>query len=85
MVIGDAGKALFTPAISSRALLVVGEIVPGISVNAIVFANCAPLLLTFFEFNASSAGMIVSGGKSGTSVDASLDWPFLLMVAGPAD
>jgi hypothetical protein len=46
MVIGDACKTVFTPAIGTRTGLVVCEIVPGISPFAVDFANCASLSLT---------------------------------------
>ena len=43
LVVGDAGQAIFAPAIGARAGLVVAEIVPGIAAFAIVLADGAPL------------------------------------------
>src|SRR6185437_3253506 len=39
-LIADAGKTILTPVIRTRSGLVMGEIVPGISVLAVVLANC---------------------------------------------
>src|SRR5215510_2785584 len=46
MVVRDAGKAIFSPAIGARAGLVMGEISPGVSTLAVIFADGAPLTLT---------------------------------------
>ena len=45
LVIADAAEPIFTPAVSPRARLIMGEIVPRIAVLAIVFADRAPLPL----------------------------------------
>src|SRR5262249_20348825 len=45
MVVGDAGQAVFAPAVRARARLVVGEIVPGVAVVGVVFADSPPLPL----------------------------------------
>ena len=45
MIIGNAGQAILAPAIGAGAGLVVGEIVPGSAIRAIVFPNGAPLAL----------------------------------------
>src|SRR5579862_3467024 len=46
LVIGDPGQTIFTPAVSPRTRLIMTEVVPGIPVLAVVFANRAPLPLT---------------------------------------
>src|SRR5579863_2945113 len=43
LVIADASNAILTPVVSARPGLVMGKVVPGISVFAVVFTNCAPL------------------------------------------
>ena len=45
LVVGDAGDAVLAPAIGARAGLVVGEVVPGVAVLAVVLAHGAPLAL----------------------------------------
>ena len=42
-VIADSGESVFAPLVCSRPGLVMGEIVPGISILAVVFADRAPL------------------------------------------
>ena len=42
MAIADAGETIFVPAVGTRARLFVGEVVPGVAVWAIVFADGAP-------------------------------------------
>ena len=42
LVIAKAPHAVFVPAISAAAGMVVGEIVPGVAVCAVVFAHRAP-------------------------------------------
>ena len=44
-VVADSGEAVFTPVIRPRASLIVSEIVPGITILAIVLANSTPLPL----------------------------------------
>ena len=44
-VIGNAGDAVFAPAIGARAGLIVGEEIPGVSVLAVVLADRSPLAL----------------------------------------
>jgi hypothetical protein len=41
LVIRNAGDAVLTPSIRTRTRLIVTEVVPGISVFAVVFTNCA--------------------------------------------
>ena len=43
LVVADAGEAVFTPAIRAGAGLIVREVVPRISVGAVVLADRAPL------------------------------------------
>src|SRR5277367_805036 len=43
--IADTGEAILTPVIRAGSCLIVSEIVPGISILAVVFANRAPLAL----------------------------------------
>ena len=43
LVVGDAGQAVFAPAVGARAGLVVGEVVPGVAALAVVLADRAPL------------------------------------------
>src|SRR5205823_11560198 len=45
LVVGDAGQAVFAPAVRPRAGLIVGEVVPGVAALAVVFAHSAPLAL----------------------------------------
>src|SRR5262249_2795374 len=45
LIIRHAGQAVFAPAIGTRAGLVVGEVIPGISPFAVVLAYGAPLPL----------------------------------------
>jgi hypothetical protein len=45
LIVGDAGEAVLAPAIRARAGLVVAEVVPGVSVLAVVFAHGPPLPL----------------------------------------
>ncbi len=45
LVIADAGKAILAPVIGAGSGLVMGEVVPGISVLAVVLANRSPLPL----------------------------------------
>src|SRR5437660_1577542 len=46
LVIRDPSQTVFSPSISARACLVVGEVVPCIPVLAVVLTNCAPLPFT---------------------------------------
>src|SRR5215813_14868738 len=39
MIVRDAGKAVFSPAIGARAGLVMGEISPGVSTLAVIFTD----------------------------------------------
>ena len=43
LVVGESRQAIFAPAIGPRASLIMGEIVPGIPIGAIVFPHRAPL------------------------------------------
>ncbi len=57
LVIGNAGDAVFAPAISPRAGMIVGEEIPGVTILAIVLADGAPLAFAqvgppFFPRNA---------------------------------
>ena len=45
LVIGDAGQAVFAPAVGARARLVVAEVVPGVAAFAVVLADRTPLAL----------------------------------------
>src|ERR1700750_2500092 len=45
-IVADAGETIFTPVIGARSGLVVSEIVPRISILAVIFANGSPLPLT---------------------------------------
>ena len=45
LVVGDPAQAVFAPAIGPRAGLVMGEVVPGVSVRAVVLADRPPLPL----------------------------------------
>ena len=43
LVVGNAGDAVFAPAVGARAGVIVGEEVPGVAVLAVVLAHGAPL------------------------------------------
>src|SRR5262249_33878169 len=43
--IADAANAVLAPTISTAARLIMGKIIPGIAVRAVVLSNCAPLAL----------------------------------------
>ena len=45
-VVRNSGQSVFAPTIGARASLIVGKVVPGIAVIAVVFAHRAPLPLT---------------------------------------
>ena len=45
MVVADPGEPVLAPVIGARAGLIVAEIVPGVPVAAVVFADGAPLPL----------------------------------------
>ena len=45
VVVADAAQAVLAPAVGARARLVVGEVVPGVAVVAVVLAHRAPLPL----------------------------------------
>src|SRR6266481_1931366 len=45
LLIADAGKTILTPVVCARTGLVMGEVVPGISILAVVFTNRPPLAL----------------------------------------
>ena len=45
LVVGDAGQAVFAPAVGPGAGLVVGEVIPGVAALAVVLADGAPLPL----------------------------------------
>jgi hypothetical protein len=61
-VVGDAGKAVFAPAVGSGSGLVMAEVVPGISVVAVVFTDSAPLAF------AQVGPPFFSGGCIGSSL-----------------
>src|SRR4029453_1406204 len=46
LVVGDPRQAVFTPPIGPGPSLIVGEVVPGIPVVAVVLADGAPLTFT---------------------------------------
>ena len=46
LVVGNAGDAVFAPAIRAGAGVIVGEEVPGVAVLAVVLAHGAPLPFT---------------------------------------
>src|SRR6266576_3738993 len=46
LIVGNTREPVFAPAIRARSCLVVTEIVPGIAILTVVFANGAPLALT---------------------------------------
>ena len=46
LVVGDAGEAVFSPSIGSRARLIVGEVIPRVARIAVILAHGAPLPLT---------------------------------------
>jgi hypothetical protein len=46
LLVADAGQPVLAPVIGSGTRLIVGEVVPGVSVLAVVLANRAPLALT---------------------------------------
>ena len=43
LLIGDPGESVFAPAISSRARLIVAELIPGVARRAVIFADGSPL------------------------------------------
>ncbi len=45
VVVADAGQPVLAPAVGARTRLVVGEVVPGVAVVAVVLAHRAPLAL----------------------------------------
>ena len=45
LVVGDAGQAVLAPAVGARAGLIVGEVVPGVSVPTVILPHRAPLPL----------------------------------------
>ena len=45
LVVAESGQTVLAPVISSRTSMIVGEVIPGISVRTIVFANGTPLPL----------------------------------------
>src|SRR5439155_3708374 len=45
VLITDPGEAIFAPAIGLAAGRVVGEVIPGVAVAAVIFAHRAPLTL----------------------------------------
>src|SRR5215831_14843275 len=47
LIIANASESVFSPTIGARASLIVREIIPSISVSAVIFANGSPL--TFAE------------------------------------
>src|ERR1700751_4589134 len=42
-VVGNSGQTIFSPAVGTGTGLIVAEVVPRISVLAVVFAHCSPL------------------------------------------
>src|SRR5262249_18280834 len=45
-VIGDAGESVLPPAVSTVLRVIMGKVVPGVTVRAVIFAHGAPLPLT---------------------------------------
>ena len=45
MAIGHAADAVFAPAVSAAARMVMGKVLPGRAVGAVIFAHRAPLAL----------------------------------------
>src|SRR5262249_15887823 len=45
LIVGESRQTVLAPVIGARACLVMAEVVPGISIFAVVFANGAPLAL----------------------------------------
>src|SRR6516164_8934788 len=43
MVVGNTRQSIFPPMVSARPCLIVGKIIPGISIVAVILANRAPL------------------------------------------
>ena len=41
--VGDAPEAVLAPEIGSAVCLVIGELMSGIAIGAIIFSNCSPL------------------------------------------
>ena len=62
LVVGDAGQAVFAPAIGARARLIVGEIIPGVAAFAVVFADRAPLALAEVRPPFFPGSLAVAGG-----------------------
>ena len=63
LIVGDAAKAVFAPAVSSRARLVVAEVVPRTTVSTVVLADSTPLSFAevrspFFPGNPELAGVV---------------------------
>src|SRR5262245_45353306 len=44
-VVANAGQTILAPAVGARAGVVVGEVIPRVTVVAVVLAHCAPLAL----------------------------------------
>src|SRR5258708_16952982 len=61
LFIADAGKTILAPVVSSGARLVMGEVVPGISIIAIVFTNRAPLALAQVRPPLPPVGLALAG------------------------
>jgi hypothetical protein len=63
LVVADSCQSIFTPVVSPRTGLIVGEIVPRVAVVAVILTNCAPLPFTevrspFFPRDASVARVV---------------------------
>src|SRR5262249_37642731 len=61
LVVGNAGQAVFAPAIGAGARLVVAEIIPGVAVLAVVFADRAPLAFAEVWAPLLPGGLLVVG------------------------
>src|SRR4029077_18236023 len=73
LVIGDTGQAIFSPAVGTRASLVMSEIIPGIPILAVVFPYCPPLAFAeirapFLPWNSIFAAFIQSALLVGFNV-----------------
>src|SRR5262249_909670 len=65
-VIGDAGETVLTPPVCTVQRVIVGEVIPGVTIGAVIFANGPPLPLTqirppFFPGGASFAVFLEPG------------------------
>ena len=45
LVIAETGNTILTPMIGTRSCMIVGEVVPGVAIRAVIFADSSPLAL----------------------------------------